>query len=498
MTSARVPGNAWSWRHTGLVLAVVLTPVTGISVFAAHSDLVVATADVDALVVSPAALVAAFACYATWWIDRRPGVAWATIGLAALGFQELVRAALQLVTSDPVPDIHVLAADVSAVLAVVMAIAVGHQVGRTLDPAVVGFGVGVAVAAGRLAWFEIDPLTGQHLQRGLVGVVYVASLALVAGLLWWGAGLTPRIGSLPPWVRQRTALAILVVGGAHLALYLGGTAAATRVLVLGGDVLGAVLLVTTYLAFFIREAKAAHQSYSNLDDELERAKRDNRAHRARLHEINATIAGITAASGLLESHELEERRRSSLQDMIRSELARLERLVAPTPVAGTSAHSIDLDATIGPLVVSHQSRGRHISWSPSGHRVLANQDAVAEMINVLLDNAARHARSDAEVTVSPKGDHVQVVVHDDGPGVDRSLQDRLFDWGVRGPRSGGQGIGLNVARDLAQRQGGTLRLLDDRAGGATFVLDLPRAPAGPDPQPSPPEAVPLPGEVRQV
>ena len=257
MTSARVPGTAWSWRHTGLVLAVVLTPVLGIAVIAADKDLFVATADVDAVIVSPAALIAAFACYATWWINRRPGVAWATIGLSALGFQELVRAALQLVTSEPVPDSHVLAADISAALAVVLAITVGHHVGRRLDPAAVGFAVGVLVAACRLAWVGIDP--DVELPLGVTSVLYVVILAIVAGLLGWGAGLTPRIGSIPSWTRQRTAFAIVLIGVAHLALYLGGTDPTAQAVVLVCDVAGAVLLLTTYLALFIREVEAARQ-----------------------------------------------------------------------------------------------------------------------------------------------------------------------------------------------------------------------------------------------
>ena len=480
MTSARVPGNAWSWRHTSLVVAVVLTPVIGIGMIAADGDLVVPTMDVDALIVSPAALVAAFACYATWWIDRRQGLAWATIGLAALGFQELVRAALQLVTSGPVPDIHVLAADISAALVVVVAIALGPQVGRTLDPAAIGFGVGALVAACRLAWFGADPAIGSHVQRGLSSAVYVVTLTLVAGLLWWGAGLTPRIGSIPLWVRQRTAFAIAAIGVAHLALYLGDGSTTTRTVVVVGDGVGAVLLVTTYLALFIRVVRTARQSYSNLEDELQRARRAHRNHRARLHEINATIAGITSASRLLLStHDISAERRTALQGMVTSELARLERLVAPPSPDATSSRSTDLDATIGPLVLSHQARGRRISWTPSGHRVLANRDAVAEVINVLLDNAAKHARSEAEVSVTANGGYVEIVVHDDGPGVDRSLLDRLFDWGVRGPRSTGQGIGLNIARELARQQGGSLELIDDRSGGATFVLGLPRDPGGP-------------------
>ena len=103
----------------------------------------------------------------------------------------------------------------------------------------------------------------------------------------------------------------------------------------------------------------------------------------------------------------------------------------------------------------------------------AQPDAVAAMFNVLLDNAAKHGRSAAKVTVEPHGNYVEVAVHDDGPGVDPSLRTGLFEWGVRGAGSTGQGIGLHIARDLAQQQGGYLRTGDVAGGGATFVLGLP-------------------------
>jgi signal transduction histidine kinase len=134
---------------------------------------------------------------------------------------------------------------------------------------------------------------------------------------------------------------------------------------------------------------------------------------------------------------------------------------------------MDLDETIGTLVVSHESRGNEVRWSPSGLHVRAQPDAVAEVLNVLLDNAAKHGRSRTDVTVTRAGDIVEVAVHDDGPGVGDSLRDRVFDWGARGPDSNGQGIGLHIAHELAQRQGGYLQVRDSNAGGATFVIGLP-------------------------
>jgi signal transduction histidine kinase len=169
--------------------------------------------------------------------------------------------------------------------------------------------------------------------------------------------------------------------------------------------------------------------------------------------------------------------------MISTELGRLARLMAPPDPTGRDGDGLlddaselrvmDLDETIGTLVVSQEARGNRVRWSPSGLRVNAQPDAVAEVISVLLDNAAKHGRSAAEVTLTQTGDIVEVAVHDDGPGVDESLRTRLFTWGVRGPRSTGQGIGLHIAHELAQRQGGYLELRDSRSGGATFVMGLP-------------------------
>src|SRR6187397_1960010 len=50
-----------------------------------------ATEGLDTLIVGPAALVAALSCYAAWRLRPRPGLAFATIGLTVLGFQDIAR-----------------------------------------------------------------------------------------------------------------------------------------------------------------------------------------------------------------------------------------------------------------------------------------------------------------------------------------------------------------------------------------------------------------------
>jgi two-component system sensor histidine kinase FlrB len=66
----------------------------------------------------------------------------------------------------------------------------------------------------------------------------------------------------------------------------------------------------------------------------------------------------------------------------------------------------------------------------------------------------------------------RVVVEDDGPGVDPALRERLFDPFATG-RAGGTGLGLAISRQLAQRHGGSLRLVPSSGEGACFELRLP-------------------------
>jgi signal transduction histidine kinase len=317
--------------------------------------------------------------------------------------------------------------------------------------------------------------------------VYVGYGVVVLGLalaVSRGDALAPHVEPVPYWTRNLGALALVMMGGAHLVSYLGDTVT-TRFVAAAGATVGAALLVSTCLALFFGEVEAAERSRNTLHDELERALRDERAHRARLHEMHSTVVGIASAIQLLRSiQEISEQRRIQLDDMVSAELGRLERLVAPANPNATSLkatngegpfapRAIDLDDTIGPIVISHEARGQRVRWTPSGHLVRAQPDAVAAVFNVLLDNAGKHGRSEAEVTVERHGNYVEVAVHDDGPGLDPFIRTVLFEWGVRGASSSGQGIGLHLARDLAQQQGGYLRTRDDARGGATFVLGLP-------------------------
>ena len=138
-----------------------------------------------------------------------------------------------------------------------------------------------------------------------------------------------------------------------------------------------------------------------------------------------------------------------------------------------------VDDVVEPLVVSHQARGRDVQWQPSGQSAFGDPDDLAEVVNILLENAARHGDGAPVVlTASADGDHVELRCADSGPGVAREVRSELFTSGVRRSGSTGSGYGLAIAQRLVTDGGGSLALEDSPGPGATFVARLPRTEPG--------------------
>ncbi|MFJ7997780.1 ATP-binding protein [Streptomyces sp. NPDC096310] len=113
-----------------------------------------------------------------------------------------------------------------------------------------------------------------------------------------------------------------------------------------------------------------------------------------------------------------------------------------------------------------------------GFDVLGSRGQLARVLGNLLDNAQRHAAGSVEASVRRVGAWVVLAVADDGAGVPEAERERIFERFVRldDARSrddGGAGLGLAIARDVAERHGGTLTVGGPASGGALFELRLP-------------------------
>jgi two-component system, OmpR family, sensor kinase len=107
-----------------------------------------------------------------------------------------------------------------------------------------------------------------------------------------------------------------------------------------------------------------------------------------------------------------------------------------------------------------------------------DEDLLRRMLLNVVRNAVQHARMNGEVRVvlSPNGATTTIRVHDDGPGIADRERERIFDRFVQlddARRRGGAGLGLPIARWIAEAHGGALDLEASTLDGSTFRIVLP-------------------------
>jgi signal transduction histidine kinase len=138
---------------------------------------------------------------------------------------------------------------------------------------------------------------------------------------------------------------------------------------------------------------------------------------------------------------------------------------------------IDLDDALTLILDLQRLKGRHVEFHSNGDAVHARFDALAEVVNILMDNAATHGGSEASVVEVVRRDEetVDITVSDFGRGIPVDERAQVFEWGRRGSGSPGEGIGLHLARRLMTEDGGSLRLADQQGAGSSFVISLPAA-----------------------
>lgn len=111
---------------------------------------------------------------------------------------------------------------------------------------------------------------------------------------------------------------------------------------------------------------------------------------------------------------------------------------------------------------------------------LADPNATQRILRILLDNAATYGTGTVTVALASDAGSAQVRVADEGPGIAPAERDRIFERFQRGAASHGRagfGLGLSLARGLAEAMGGTLEA-QDAERGAVLVLRLPGWSAG--------------------
>jgi signal transduction histidine kinase len=191
------------------------------------------------------------------------------------------------------------------------------------------------------------------------------------------------------------------------------------------------------------------------------------------------------------SMRLEEIMQAEDQQTVREEagsaLAQVERLA--TVVEHLLDGVRDNNLRAGPVPLDDIVLQQVVEWEPAfaarqrivkatgtrGLVALATPNGLSQVLATLLENSLIHGAGTVTVSTRSTGISLVVEVSDEGPGVPPELGARIFERSVSGRR--GTGLGLAVARELAEADGGRLELVQQKP--AMFALFLSAAGAGP-------------------
>jgi signal transduction histidine kinase len=210
------------------------------------------------------------------------------------------------------------------------------------------------------------------------------------------------------------------------------------------------------------------------------------------HELRTPVTTIYAGAAVLtrRGRELEPEVADEVLADVAAEANRLYRLVEDLMVLARFDEGIDLGSQpvllqhlVPAAVESEASRWPAVSFECSAEPDLptvgGDETAIAQVVRNLLSNAAKYSPVGGRVQVQLRGDSggVAVAVRDEGPGIDPTEAEKIFDPFYRSPSTAGQasgaGIGLYVSRRLVDAMDGRITAASADGTGSEFSFVLP-------------------------
>ncbi|MEU6388507.1 HAMP domain-containing sensor histidine kinase [Streptomyces sp. NPDC046939] len=227
-----------------------------------------------------------------------------------------------------------------------------------------------------------------------------------------------------------------------------------------------------------RLARTTNETLAALEDAVERQRRFVAD---ASHELRSPIASLRTQLEVGAAHPELLDVPGAVEDTVRLQELAADLLLLARLDAGEKpgAAEVDLAALVREELSQRTGDRLPVTVAARGSaRVTGSRSQLARVLGNLVDNAQRHARTGVRVTLAVERGRAVLGVADDGDGVPEGERERIFERFVRldDARSrdgGGAGLGLAIARDVAERHGGTLTVRAAPEGGALFELGLP-------------------------
>jgi len=205
------------------------------------------------------------------------------------------------------------------------------------------------------------------------------------------------------------------------------------------------------------------------------------------HDMRHSLSAIYANAEFLERHDRCASTRTDLLLEIQEAVLRMtERIESLLQFAGSGRNNPLIPECVFLVVekavasVKQHPDARNVSISvgkvPSAIAVIDPRNLESAIHNLLLNACQAATRStrvpDVKVHVAEVDEQICVTISDNGPGIPASVRRTLFDPFVTAEKPNGTGLGLTLARRIAEEHGGSVCLKESNRERTVFTLSL--------------------------
>lgn len=226
------------------------------------------------------------------------------------------------------------------------------------------------------------------------------------------------------------------------------------------------------------EVRRAAAAFNTMQSRLARFISDRtRILAAMSHDLKTPLTRLRLRTELLDDAELRAKFTRDVDEM--------ESMIAQTldfmrdATSNEPAQPVDVMALLESLQTDYQDAGQAFEIKGRVGRPLSGRPrALRRCLTNLVDNALRYGKR-ASIEVEERPAELAIRVLDEGPGIPEAELERAFEpfWreASRSRETGGTGLGLGIARNIARAHGGDVTLRNRTGGGLEATLTLPRA-----------------------
>lgn len=194
------------------------------------------------------------------------------------------------------------------------------------------------------------------------------------------------------------------------------------------------------------------------------------------HDLRTPITRLKLRAEKIEARDLQENIRSDLNEMTVMIDATLDYLRGDEK--SEEMCLLDISALVQSMAENAGEQGEEVTVSGISQPIMVQPMALQRCLNNLVENALRYGKR-ADIKLEEVGDKLFISIHDAGAGIPEEQLEAVFAPFYRLDQSrsrhtGGVGLGLAIARDIAQKLGGGLALKNAPEGGLVATLILPR------------------------